>query len=93
MAAALKRKDHVVARCNQVALVDAANDATAAADLLTLIYFASIGMGQDRGAAVVRGAMTAHGHLEATRDRIREARDEIHAPNQPAEPYLEGTKP
>lgn len=92
MAPALKGNGRAVARRAQVALIDAANDAAAASDLLTLLYLAGLGMGQDQGAAVARRAMIAHDHLEAVRVRTREARDEMQAQEHPAASDAKGAR-
>lgn len=86
MAPALKGKGRAAARRAEIALVDAADDAAAASDLMTLLYFAGLGMGQDHGAAVARGAMLAHDHLTTVRERIREARNDIRPSEHPAAP-------
>lgn len=92
MVSPLKRKK-LHAQAARIALIDAADDAAAASDLLTLLYWAGVGMGQEHGSAVARGAMLAHDHLVAVRDRIREAREEIRPPNQPPTLDREGIRP
>ena len=92
MAPALKRK-RTHAPAGQIALIDATDDAAAASDLLTLLYWAGVGMGQEHGSAVARGAMLAHDHLAAVRARIREARDDIRPPHSPAALDSKGTRP
>lgn len=85
MASPLKRKN-LHAQAARIALIDAADDAAAASDLLTLLYWAGVGMGQEHGAAVARAAMLAHDQLETVRAGICAARDEIQPPIYPAAP-------
>ena len=92
MASALKRKK-LHAQAAQIALIDATDDVAVASDLLTLLYWAGVGMGQEQGAAVARAAMLAHDQLEIVRARICAARDEIQPPNHPAASAPEGRRP
>jgi hypothetical protein len=62
-------------------------------DLLTLLYWAGVGMGQDHGPALARGAMLAHDQLGTVRARIREVRDEIQQLNYPTASDRTGTRP
>lgn len=92
MVSALKRKK-LHAQAAQIALIDAADDAAAASDLLMLLYWAGVGMGQDHGSALARGALLAHDRLGTVRTRIREARDEIQQLNHPTASDRKGTRP
>lgn len=85
MPAALRQTPDPALHLVQSALIDATDDVAAAADLLMLLCLASTGMGQDQGAAIARGAMIAHDHLEAVRARLQEARNEIQPLNHTAD--------
>lgn len=93
MPAALTETSDPALQLIRSALTDAADDVAAAADLLTLLCLAGTGMGQDHGAAIARGAMMAHDHLEAVRARIQQARNEIQPLNHTAASDAEGTMP
>lgn len=92
MASALKRRK-LHAQAAQIALVDAADDAVAASDLLTQLYWAGVGIGEDHGPALARGAMLAHDQLGAVRARIRETRDGIQRLNHPTASDRKGIGP
>lgn len=93
MPAALTEASDPALHLVRSALTDAADDVAAAADLLMLLCLAGTGMGQAQGAAIARGAMIAHDHLEAVRALIQQARDELRPPSHTAVSDPDGTMP
>ncbi len=67
------REDHEM----RTSLVDVADEVTSALDMVTLIYWAGVGIGGEQGTAVARGALLAQVGLNGAGARIRDLQNEM----------------
>ncbi len=63
----------------RTSLLDVADEVTSALDMVTLIYWAGVGIGGEQGTAVARGALLAQVGLTDARDRIRGMQNELNS--------------